>query len=540
MSDQLPELNQYVRAVISRLWLVAILVILAVGAAYWRAGRAPDQYSATATLLVTAPVITPSPPVADGGDPSFRPTAVVVTNDILNLITTYPIASRVAERLGLPSPGAVQTAITAESIRGTSLIRVAAVAGSPELAADLANTTAKEFVAYFRETNRASMAEVRRFTEIQLAQARARLEASERAIQAFKERRQMPSVPDAASQIMAQAASIRVELDNAVTARRENEARLQAAQARLAQEEPTLVSSRATTDNPVFRRLQARLVDLELQRMQLSQVYTAQHPRMEQITREIADVRTRLTTEAQTTVGEEVISNNPIRARLLSDIVTLEAERAAIGARIQALQTVQRQRAAAAGAIPSAESEFNRMEREHKVLEANYTALSSRHQEILLRENQAGFFPASLQLIEAARPPVRPAPSPFPRAAAAAAASGLVLGIIAAFVLDAADDRIRGAQDAARALGLPVLAQIPAQGYRARAAVPATAIIAVGVILAATAALGAAARGYVSFSPEPVIERVRVVTTTATSWVDDLTTRARGIGASGGRVVETR
>ncbi|MGH2404614.1 MAG: hypothetical protein ACRDGN_09130, partial [bacterium] len=186
MSGQAGDFKQYVRAVMSRLWLVAVIVVVAVSATYWHIGRSADSYVTSATLLVNAPVVAPTPPIDERADISFRPVQAVVTNDIVQLIGSRPIAARVARRLNLPGPATVQQAVEATPVRATSLIRITARAQNRELAANLANVTAEEFVAYFREMNRASMSETRRFVEDQLALSRARLEASERAIQTFK------------------------------------------------------------------------------------------------------------------------------------------------------------------------------------------------------------------------------------------------------------------------------------------------------------------------------------------------------------------
>lgn len=519
MGVQTADFRQYVRAVGSRLWLVALIVAVAVGATYWHVGRAPAAYTASATMIVNAPVLTPAPSLDDrGGAVEFRPAQGIVTNDIIYLITSRPIAARVAERLKLPGPASVQRAIEATPIRLSSLIRITATARNRELAANLANVTAEEFVAYFRETNRASMSETRRFVEDQLGLARTRLEGSERAIQSFKESRGMPSIEAQAGIAVSSVATGQAAIDAAIAVRQETEARLATARARFGRERPEVTASRSTAENPVFRQFQARLVDLEIQRTQLSQIYTPQHPRLEAVTSELADIRKRLTTETRTLIGEEVIAANPIHARLLGDIVTLEVERAAVDARVAALQGTQRRLRSAAMSIPSAETQFNRLMRENRVLESTYTSLSNRYQEILLREQLAGFYPASLQLVEAAIAPSRATPSAFPKTAAAAGLAGIVLGVMAALFLEALDDRIRGAQDAEHALGVPVLAQIPSEGHVRTA--PATAIFTISMILVAALAIAGVARGYVT--ADAASDGFRNVTTTVTSWFNGI------------------
>ncbi|MDR7545514.1 MAG: hypothetical protein QN120_14820, partial [Armatimonadota bacterium] len=413
MSTQAIEVRHYLRAIASRLWLIIAVVAVAVSAVYWQAGGAPVQYAASATLLVSAPVMsTPATVLADNG---FQGRFETVANDIMHLLTSRAIAERAAQRLKLTGPGYVQRSVRVAPVRGTSFIRVTANTTSPQLSANLANAVAEEGIAYFRAANRASTSEARRFVEEQLDRARAKLAASEQAIRAFKELRQIPNLDAVSSQLMSQITQGQVELDQVEVARRENEARIAAAKARLEREQEIIVASRATIENPAFQRIQQRLIELEIQRAQLSQVYTPQHPRMEQIMREIADVRGRLMNEARTSIAQEITQTNPVRARLASDLLGLEVERVAQEARLAGLRAAQQRRRVAAMSIPSAEAEFNRLMREHRVLESNYTALAARYQDVLLREHQAGFFPAGLQIVETALPPVQAAPTAFPK-----------------------------------------------------------------------------------------------------------------------------
>ena len=215
-------------------------------------------------------------------------------------------------------------------------------------------------------------------------------------------------------------------------------------------------------------------------------------------------------------VGEEVTQSNPVYARLVGDGLSLELELAVVGARIEALQTTQRRRQAELMSIPSVEAEYNRLMRENRILEANYTMLASRYPQIVLRENEAGFLPASLQLIEAATPPTTTTRTAFPKAAQAAGLAGLLVGLIAALFLDAFDDRVRSARDAERALGVPVLAQIPTHGQPRTA--PAPAVFAIGILIVVGIATAAVARGYLAV-PAAAGDGVRSVVSTVTSWV---------------------
>src|SRR3972149_4904857 len=131
----------------------------------------------------------------------------------------------------------------------------------------------------------------REFVVQQLAEVRQRLDASDRALIAV---RQNPANLDgAASSIIGSYYSGLTAVDDARTALREVAGRLNAAAARLGREAPTLVSETTLLDNPVYRQVEARLTDLEIERAQLTSVFTPNHPRMRQLGGEIGGPQAR-------------------------------------------------------------------------------------------------------------------------------------------------------------------------------------------------------------------------------------------------------
>jgi uncharacterized protein involved in exopolysaccharide biosynthesis len=491
-----PTLGQYARAVRRRWWLPLLLAVLAVTGVYYRIGHVPPLYETSAVLLMTAP---PSA-VGAGEAATFRPAGETVRSDIRELLRTRVIAGAVARRLGLTDPGQVQRGITVTTPRDSALIRIHARHRTPEGAQRLANATADELIQFFRRANSLDARESRRFIEAQLAQVRRQLEASERRLLAAQRLSTIEGGPGA---IVSSYYAAVTALEDARRALREAEARLAFSRARLAQEEPTMVSETARLDNPVFTQIQGRLTTLELEQLELSEVYTPEHPRMQRLTAQVAQLRARLARESQTLIGRETRATNPIHARLINDIVTYEVERAAAQARIAALEQTLPRRRAAVAALPPAQMRLAALTREHEVLQTNYGLLAQRLQEAILRENVTGFFPAALQVVERAALPAEPRPSSLPRTAAAGALAGLVLGLLAAITLESADDKIRTREDAERALGVPVLSEVPDVQPRLAPAVP---VIALGVILVLLAGLLVGARA--SWSPASTVVQV--------------------------------
>ncbi|MGQ0572177.1 MAG: GumC family protein [Armatimonadota bacterium] len=457
------EFRQYFRAVTKRLWLVVLLAALAAGGVYMRVTSQPPKYSADATLMVTGSVFNPPissvPGSQSGGAVSRQPAAVF--NDIIQLITARPVSERVARELGLAGPGDARQGVTATQVRATDLIKIRAVHSDREMAPRLANTTADQLIAHFREVNRRDMRDVRLYIEKQLAQARARLVDSDRSIQAYKERHRIVDMTVTRSEATQEAAAARMERDTTALTLTEIEAKIAASRARLANEKLERVTARVTRDNPVFTQLQSRLTSLEIQRAEISQVYTPEHPKSKQIEGELANVRQQMLAQAKTVLSDETVGSNPVHDQLLTSVVTLEVDRAASTAKLNALTFLQRQRQGGLVSLPGLETGLTMLTRENKILDGNYSLLSERYQEALLRENEAGFIPAGVQVMETAVVPTAPVSARLPVQTGIAALVGLLLGVMGAIFLDSSEDRIRTAQDAERTLGVPVLAAVP-------------------------------------------------------------------------------
>ncbi|MDQ7827848.1 MAG: hypothetical protein QN158_10405 [Armatimonadota bacterium] len=454
--------GQYLKAIKRRWWIPVLLAAVAVVGVYYRMGAVPPVYQASTVLLVTAPpLMPPEVPGAEAGAAAgaFRATRIdAVEADVRELLRTRVLAERVGRRAGRADIAEVQRSLTVTNPRDTNLIRIQARASTPAAAAGLANAAARELIGYFRQANSHDAREARRFIETQRGEVLERLQAVERRLLRLQGLATIEGAPGA---IVGRYYEALGELDNTRRTIRELDARLAAASRRLGRESSTRVSETARLDNPVFRQIQSRLVELEMQRIELSQQYTDAHPRMQQLAAQIDEMRRRLATETETLVGRQVLAPNPIHERLVGDLVNLQVERAGAVARAQALEADVQRRRAAVQALPGIQARLGALMREHEILQNNYRLLSERLQEAVLRENVAAYFPTGLQVVDPAVAPRRPQPTSLPRTAAAGALAGVLLGLLAALTLETGDDKIRTRDDAERALGVPVLAEIP-------------------------------------------------------------------------------
>jgi capsular exopolysaccharide synthesis family protein len=129
-----PTLRSYLALARRRKWWIAIAAILGLAASVALSVRQPDQYVATAQILVQ--------PSGASTAPGSAPSAVTPTDvqTDVQLLTSAQVERAVSGRLG-SSPS-----VSAAEIAQTNVIAISAISRSPSRAALIANTYAKAFV----------------------------------------------------------------------------------------------------------------------------------------------------------------------------------------------------------------------------------------------------------------------------------------------------------------------------------------------------------------------------------------------------------
>ncbi len=129
-----PTLRSYLALARRRKWWIAIAAILGLAASVALSVRQPDQYVATAQILVQ--------PSGASTAPGSAPSAVTPTDvqTDVQLLTSAQVERAVSGRLGSSPP------VSAAEIAQTNVIAISAISRSPSRAALIANTYAKAFV----------------------------------------------------------------------------------------------------------------------------------------------------------------------------------------------------------------------------------------------------------------------------------------------------------------------------------------------------------------------------------------------------------
>jgi tyrosine-protein kinase len=127
------DLSLIAQVIRRRIWVVIVCIVAATLAAVALSLQAEKQYEATTALLLRSST-------------AFEPQRAVDTN--LQLLGLPAIAERTADRLTDVSDDEVEDAIEARQEGDADILKVSATASTPELAAQIANVYAQEFLVY--------------------------------------------------------------------------------------------------------------------------------------------------------------------------------------------------------------------------------------------------------------------------------------------------------------------------------------------------------------------------------------------------------
>lgn len=461
------------RAAVRRRWLIAAVVgstmaVVGVGCLVM-----PRYYRAAALVMPSDVALQRSiigangPASADRGyDPRVREERLA---NLIYLAQSQEVMTRAAKAMNLSEPPQrLAKRITVDTLPQTAILRLAVLDKDPQRSIGLANSVAQVFAEFYRELSHREAVDNRVFLERELAAAKRDMDDAQE--QLARQRSAAGAVGLDIGSSEAAISPIERERDSTEAELRETSARLAAARSRLAREDTTVVSEVGTTDNPAVTKLRTDLLDLEGKLAAELAIHTEKHPTAVALRAQIDDLRRRLAEEMDRVIKHQTISRNPLYDQLASQVADLESQKAALGARLGAMnQMVARERGQYAQAS-SRGVELAALTRDYRIAEETYSRLKASVDQARIDEkvtNDAG----AIQIVDLARTsqgPVTKGPSPIQLLALGLILSiALALGL--AITLDVLDDRVKTTDDVMRLLNLPVTGIIPAmEGVRAR------------------------------------------------------------------------
>ena len=326
-------------------------------------------------------------------------------------------------------------------VRASRLVAVSFQSPDPQLAARVANAFAENFIQSNLDRKYESSSYARQFLEERIAQTKARLEESERALVAYAANQQIINLreadsPDGEAQSLAamNLSSLNSALANARADRVAAEARWRQASG------AALITLPEVLANPAVQRLTEERARVQAEYEQKLQVFQPDFPEMLQLRARLEELdaqhRTVATGIRDSIQGQYTVALNKER-ELQSQVEQLKGE--VLDLRNRSVQ-------------------YNILLREVDTSRTLYDGLLQRYKEVGVT---GGVAANNISIVDRAVPADEPSQPRLLVNLALAALLGLGLGVLAVFIIEALDETLATPDDVESKLGLPLLAVIP-------------------------------------------------------------------------------
>jgi tyrosine-protein kinase Etk/Wzc len=328
------------------------------------------------------------------------------------------------------SVSGVQQKLTVSPVRNTNVIKVSVQDSDPVMAATLANTVIRHFIQQDVSQRSKESKHVIDFVEQQLLPTQQKLDTALEALARHKSKSQLIDLQEGTRNLIEKIGELEKERTEVAVKERQIKYLYDIIQ-RDVKDISTLTLS--VLDDTNVRNRVSRLIDLESNRTSLLADYTEKHPQVMALTREIAELKTKI---------------NPAILNILDSI----------GNRNKSLFAETENLRDKLKAIPDEEKDLAGLVLNKEVLSNINTFLFQKLNEATIA--QASTI-SSIQVIDPAIVPEKPIKPQKKRNLLLALIVGLMGGIGLAFFFDYLDNSFKSPRDVEERVGIPVFGRIP-------------------------------------------------------------------------------
>ncbi len=323
--------------------------------------------------------------------------------------------------------------VKVEQVRLSRVVKVQVENADPQLAARIANTVAQTFIALNLERRLESSSYAKNFLEEQLALAKARLEESERKLQAFARSRNILTL-DEKTNVVNQTF---VEYSAALSKAEQDLIRIESEYEAIRSRPDT---AKQVLESRTIESYKAQRAKLDAEYQENAKIYKDDFPKMRQLKAQMDDLDAKINAEVQ-----------GILTSVKNQLDTARRQEALIRTRLQETR---------AQIVSGQEQgvDFNLFKREVDTNRELYNGLLQQVKEVGVA---GGVETNNVQVVDKAQVPLFPHKPKIPLNAAIGLVAGLVLGLALIFLMESFDDSIKFADEVEKMLSVPLLGVIP-------------------------------------------------------------------------------
>ena len=413
--------RDYIAVVYRSRWIIAIVFLLSMSAAFYYAFTTPPTFEASTTIMIDES--------QDMGQSLFQVGALskqrtlinnqveilksrALTQAVLELLLNSPYRDSLSlvRDIGVKTTLAdaftiLRGALTIVPVRDTDLINIRVKAPGSFEAAFLTNSVAEAYQHLDRNFTQGEISQIVQFLDSQLDRKDKELKGSEEILKEFLEQEKIASLSDEATQIVEQGAVFESLYREALIDAEVKRKRLDYLKDQLGRSKETLEAEIARVSSPLILQLRKEMARMERTiAVYLSQGVGENDPQVRREHQMLGAIKKKLTEETRKLIVNGLPANDPLaRAQdMVVKILEIETDLAALSVRAKELHKVVISYTKKLEALPDKNVQLARLERNRKVDENLYMMMREKYEES--RITQAGQI-GKVRILDKAVPP---------------------------------------------------------------------------------------------------------------------------------------
>lgn len=430
---------------------LAVLSLFTWGGMLW-----PKTYEASSTVVIERGAL---------ADPLIKGAGVSIgieerLRNLKNLITSRALLDRVSRNVGAAAGGDApeglsedlrrNITVTVKSPRGvereTDMFTISYAGSDPRTVRDAVNTLIREYIEESLQYRRADAFGAHEFIRARLMEYKAKLEESDTAIRAFRERNPKLALQSESALLG------RVEAFQ--TGRIDADIKMK-----------ELLRKREHIQKQLSGELQSRMDQLNARLALLLTSYTERYPEVVKIRAEIEELKRSAGPPPHgpnSGAPAEAVPPGPLHQELQEELVKTAAEIESLKARTAELAQQQREAQGMLGRVPQEQEIWTKLQRDRNVYQGIYDDLLQKlEQARVARDIEHTATASTFRVVDPAVLPTHPVKPNRAALIVLGLLLGATTGIGAAFLLEKLDYSYKDEETIERELKLPVIASIP-------------------------------------------------------------------------------
>lgn len=313
----------------------------------------------------------------------------------------------------------------------TNIVRISYSSTDPVQARDLVNALVRVYLEQNIELKTEEASRTVSFIENQLKNLRGELEGAEQNLETYKSSSRLFKLDSEGEELVKNLSETEKSRAEVIFQKKQVEFAIDALNS--AMRKGNIYSPAIMRDDPLVAGLAAKLSELEMQKRVLLTDYTENHPSVRTLQGQIDEVQKK------------------IRSTYETNLVNLNKQQSSITHQMGVYENKLRK-------LPKAERDLARLTRVSNVNAGIYTFLLQKHEEARIAKATTV---SNINIVDPAITPVSPIKPDKPKNLILGFLIACIIGIGLAFFQEYLDDTIKDAEEAKRAINLPLLAVIP-------------------------------------------------------------------------------